>query len=624
MSRGPVRNSKVWDFFEHIREGGFDGYKCIVNEKCNWKNGGRNHTNCTNHLRNHHNSVYHEIMKKDENISIETFAKKVKFSYDEELNEKFVNLFAHSVCPFQIVENEEFMNLMIFLKPDVKTLIPSRHTLMRLIHARFASEMTALVSKLNSLIFFSISCDIWSRKNFSASYLGVTVQFYDKSTRSIQNKAMELIKLNQSHTAENVRNQMDHVMAKYFDDHKVLRCVTDAGANMIKVYKPALIADESMSFEDECDSVEIDRLYESSDSEEFEEESAEKTSPEVLEVDQPTETEHHYNSQNIKRFNCVAHVLNTVCSKSLDHSGTTIHTIKQKVMKFVNQFSHSGKKTEHLLQKTDKHLVRFAKTRWNYFYYVCKRLLEIKAPLIQTCSEIDLVIDFSWVDIESIAEILKPLAELTNILQANGATISKVIPEILDLKETLSLMEKPKFKDDIESFLATLDQKTGYIFQEDGFCFDPIFCMASVLDPKQSLKLTDELYKLGKDQLLMYARRQTIENDASTQVVTAQTGRRRSTSTPARSNNRFINQLNDYFGLIDAGCDIEENPLVFWDNNLQRFPDMAPHALQILSLASTSAAPERIFSVAGMLSSNRRSKTNSETLRVRTILTYNK
>ena len=164
-------------------------------------------------------------------------------------------------------------------------------------------------------------------------------------------------------------------MGKYFNDKKVLRCVTDAGANMIKIFKPAAVSDEPS--DDEEAEEELD-LSESEDSDEVSHnESDEQIIPEVIEVETVTEPENEYNSQNIKRFNCFTHVFSTVCSNSFDSSGAKVHAVKQKVMKFVNQFSHSGKKTEHLLQKTEKHLIRFAKTRWNYFYFVYKYYRQI-------------------------------------------------------------------------------------------------------------------------------------------------------------------------------------------------------------------------------------------------------
>ena len=235
-----------------------------------------------------------------------------------------------------------------------------------------------------------------------------------------------------------------------------------------------------------------------------------------------------------------------------------------------------------------------------------------------------MIIEFSWTDIENIVEILEPVVKATDALQGNGCTISKVIPTILDLKEKLPSMSKPRFKNDIESFLKFLDQKTEYIFKEDNPLFDPIFCMASVLDPKQSLVLTDELYKLGKDHLEIYVQDQPTQNIATVQQVVPPQNRRRTISTPIISENNLLKQLHEYFALIDSGSIVEEDPLVFWDENLQRFPDLGPDALQILTLSSTSASPERIFSIAGLLSSDRRSKIIGSTLKVRTILCFNK
>ena len=56
-----------------------------------------------------------------------------------------------------------------------------------------------------------------------------------------------------------------------------------------------------------------------------------------------------------------------------------------------------------------------------------------------------------------------------------------------------------------------------------------------------------------------------------------------------------MKQLTEYMALIDSNSISEENLLEFWEANAQRFSDLAQHGLQILALAPTSAAPERIF-----------------------------
>ena len=71
---------------------------------------------------------------------------------------------------------------------------------------------------------------------------------------------------------------MDQVLIKYFDDLKVLRCVTDVGANMTKIYKPALKVDEILSPNDKLYSGKgVNGSNAMDDSDEFEEESAEET-----------------------------------------------------------------------------------------------------------------------------------------------------------------------------------------------------------------------------------------------------------------------------------------------------------------------------------------------------------
>jgi len=59
---------------------------------------------------------------------------------------------------------------------------------------------------------------------------------------------------------------------------------------------------------------------------------------------------------------------------------------------------------------------------------------------------------------------------------------------------------------------------------------------------------------------------------------------------------------------MDEGpCNPDEDPLSWWKKNETRFPYLARLAKKYLAIQASSASPERLFSIAGNLITDRRS-----------------
>lgn len=168
-----------------------------------------------------------------------------------------------------------------------------------------------------------------------------------------------------------------------------------------------------------------------------------------------------------------------------------------------------------------------------------------------------------------------------------------------------------------------MDKKTEFIFDEYKVDFDPIYLMSTVLDPKESLKLTDSEFAKGKMHLVEFFRG-TLSPEV--QVAKEPTGQQRRTFSNADSSDTMaIIQLNDYLNAIDSGnFNFDVDCLEFWSANSKNYSLIYENALQILSLSASSASPERLFSHAGLYSVGRRSKIKPVQLKTRTLLKYNK
>ena len=66
---------------------------------------------------------------------------------------------------------------------------------------------------------------------------------------------------------------------------------------------------------------------------------------------------------------------------------------------------------------------------------------------------------------------------------------------------------------------------------------------------------------------------------------------------PAPSNDSFEEEISTY---VSSPCsDIDVNPLDFWKNNSEKYKQLVPLVKHVLSIPSSSAAVERLFSTAG-------------------------
>jgi hypothetical protein len=96
----------------------------------------------------------------------------------------------------------------------------------------------------------------------------------------------------------------------------------------------------------------------------------------------------------------------------LDEKKSRTLLLKEKVLGLVKKFTKSGVATESLKEFSGKTLLRVAKTRWNSFYYVCDRLLAIREHVMTICNSKDWPITFSWADVTTMHQLLKPFAEV--------------------------------------------------------------------------------------------------------------------------------------------------------------------------------------------------------------------
>ena len=245
-------------------------------------------------------------------------------SFKESFQNKLVELFTSTQISETVIESPEFKNLLSFLNSKSNDNVLSRSALNSLMRKKFfhmKAVIQQLIAETNTL---SLSIDIWSKKNYSHSFLGVTMQIFADS--KLLNIAIDLKKIPQPHTGEMVMHCFCEVLVSWgIEFSKVNRITTDEGSNMIKAFSDNLkiiqtIDEIKKNLENNGENNDSDPDYPSDESNIS---SPDDDFPESVNstelVDYNIE-----NFKNCKRISCLAHILNSTLKAVLDKSDIAI------------------------------------------------------------------------------------------------------------------------------------------------------------------------------------------------------------------------------------------------------------------------------------------------------------
>ncbi len=325
---------------------------------------------------------------------------------------------------YNVIQSEEFGALIHVL--DERIPVPTACTVSKWVK-EMAEELNAKVAAfVQDANRFSVCLDLWSQKGLTYSYLGVTVHFYSPKMKELASAAVACKSLPHPHTEKAISEALAQVFVDWgFERENVVRYVTDQGANIMASLRNYQIV--QMEAPD------------------FEPRGCNMQGMEDSDVESESEADFERDQQELQRIfpqrcSCFAHMLSTTCHKVLDARDSPIEQLKGQVLPLVLKFSHSGSATEGLKRIAGKKLLKVAKTCWNSFYYVCNRLVELCAEVIQVCQERDWPIVFQWAELELCRDLLKPFADMTTLLEGQKYPTSPgVIPALLTLKEHLQV-----------------------------------------------------------------------------------------------------------------------------------------------------------------------------------------
>ncbi len=355
---------------------------------------------------------------------------------------------------------------------------------------------------INSKI--TIGADIWSKKNLSASFLGISACLYDELTARPIHLFLQLTQVQHPHTGDMIAETIRSALRKWnIDNDRVLLIITDNGANMVKARKLlGLLAqkDKEQAVNEEADSDQNEAEGSSSDNEVDNVATAlygaegnvndrldSESDSEIDETEENVEDETEEFELNdvifaeMQSMSCLAHTIQLVVKDGLKDAG--VQKFLSKIRSLVRKVRSSSVGTERLIQKSYKVLIIDCATRWSSTLYMLRRFHELKEHVSELFAENkwDCLLASEWGRLEKLKNMLQPFADYTNLLQTDTQALSNIIPAILELQ--LHLSDTPNDAT-ATRLLASLQSRCNYLLDptDEKFCVFP--AVATLLDPQ--------------------------------------------------------------------------------------------------------------------------------------------
>ncbi|CAH2090111.1 unnamed protein product [Euphydryas editha] len=298
----------------------------------------------------------------------------------------------------------------------------------------------------------------------------------------------------------------------------------------------------------------------------------------------------------LRHLPCFAHTLNLVYKDACNQPG--LKEIIDKCKQIVRYFKHSTLASDQLkdaqksLNKPELKLLQEVETRWNSLFYMLERLRNVR-------EEVTLVINQNsrappnlsaeeYTLLEEIEKILDPLEACTIAISGEMyPTISLIIPLIKGLSLEIAKLEKEILSDFSKNFIQLIKDSINKRLKS--YEIRSPCMIATMLNP--------HFKKLGF---------KTV-SDCERAIAAIQ-----------REHSSYLRSSSTVDAIVDIRQYVEkpiipntEFPIEYWNHSENSLKVIA---LKYLCIPATSTPAERIFSKAGLIMTDRRSRLSSEHL----------
>jgi len=504
----------------------------------------------------------------------------IKSSEAQRIHKAIGRMIVKDMEPFQVVEKEGFVDLMNTV--EKRYTVPSR----KFFAERVIPDMYAQVEKSLSEILqeagnISFTCDTWTTDNTVQSFFGITAHWLsDDFCR--HSYVLQCMPLNERHTGQHLGSQFEVTSDRWHINKE--RChlvVRDNAANMVKCFKDL----------------------------------------------------------GIPSIGCFAHTIQLAVSDSI-MSQKYVTDIIATCRKIVGHFRHSSTAMSRLhefqarLSLPNHQLIQDVSTRWNSSFYMMQRLLEQRQALALYAAESESLVGSlspnQWDVLKNAVSLLEPFEEATKYVSLASSCTSDTIPILAGLKKRLQTTNNDAGVKTMKAALLDALCSRFQVVEEN-----PVYTLASLLDPRYKTRffspvLCETVIGEAKAKLAALcsvcataATRQPEDEpvrkkarqgestsitlfDCVDDLLTSENNQSQCLTPDATVPNAGILELDCYLAepLIPRTSDM----LIWWQQNTGRFPLLSSMARTYLGPPASSVPSERLFSTAGGVITEHRSR----------------
>ncbi|CAB5386707.1 unnamed protein product [Rhizophagus irregularis] len=187
-----------------------------------------------------------------------------------------------------------------------------------------------------------------------------------------------------------------------------------------------------------------------------------------------------------------------------------------------------------------------------------------------------------------------------------------------DAKEGQDSTQNSKINEPINTF-GLLDEVKSKLYKNIKKYYPTLFTeslIPSILDPRfkkldfspeaQKIETKRHLQELFNNEKVNYQNNQAASSTQSTTQSKSSKKRKTLMARLSKANVVVINEIEEYLQLPEIALD--SNPLMWWRVKKESFPILSGFAQKHLAVSATSTASERLFSDAGNLLTNKRTR----------------